>query len=246
MKSPKPASKREKIRRSIDDDLITGGFRFPQFYELPNLQLRKGCEQMFMDTMGTLVDEGCNGVTLAWALRIGRSARGRSRGAVPPAKRIKMLVSQLLRLADEIEKIEKSGFLATIAREERLKLWKERHLDLDEVEDEGAILPHLSLPRWMRMKSDMYQRWAKLASEKIPPKTGTMLTRLEYLVPAVYIKRATGKNYFSLLVQLLGTIGVRVTEEQLSRELKALKADYRVTYAEILTMLYIVGEMTFC
>ncbi len=48
----------------------------------------------------------------------------------------------------------------------------------------------------MRMKADMYGRWAKLASEKIPPKSGTMLTRLEYLVPAVYIKKATGKNYF--------------------------------------------------
>jgi hypothetical protein len=246
MKSPKPVPEREKIRRSIDDGLITDGFTFPQFYELPRIQITKGSDQVFLDTMGALVDEGCNGVTLSWALRVGRVTRGKSRGAVPPAKRIKILVSRLIRLADEIEKIEKGGFLAVIARQEILKLWKEKHLDLEEVEDLGATLPHLSLPRWMRKKADMYERWAKLASEKIPPKSGTMLTRLEYLIPAVYIKKATGKNCFPLLVQLLDTIGVPITEEQLSRDLKALKTDYRVTYAEVLTILYIVGEMTFC
>ena len=94
---------------------------------------------------------------------------------------------------------------------------------MEEVEDFGGTVPHLDLPRWMKKKVDKYRRWLTIASLRVAPKDRRTLARLEYLYPALYVREATGEPCLSLLMRLLETIGIHVSEEQLSREFASLQ-----------------------
>jgi hypothetical protein len=244
MERAKPTPQRVRIRRSIDDSLINAGFNL-DLQHLAHFRIIKDGDREFRKAHQALVEAGCNPVTLLWALRLGASTKRLSPGAIPSAKRIKKLILSLERLAKEITATEKGGFLKLIVQEETLQLRKEKHLGFEEIDDLGLVLPHLDLERWLRKKSDMYKRWLKLASQKIPPKTSTMLARLEYLFPAVYVRQETGKTCFPQLVTLFDTIGVHVDEARLSRDLKTLTKDYPWLYLHVKTMLHLVKDRTF-
>lgn len=234
-----------KLRREIDDDLITLNTDVDP-HNLPDIKVRPGREQEYLDAISALVQEGCNPVTLSWALRLGLSLRTKPVPSVPPAKTVRKMAEKLEKLAKEIDRFEKSGFLMVINREEALKLWHEKRIRLDEADDLGEVLPHLSLQRWIRKKADMYKRWLKLASDRVPPKSGTLLTRVEYLFPAYYVRQVTGRPCAPQLISLFETVGIRVSEAQLNRELKQLMSDYRGLRSTMKVMLDIVKDRDFC
>jgi len=214
---------------------------------LPDIKIRPGMEQKYLNAIAALVEEGCNPVTLSWVLRLGISMRTKSVPLVPAAKTVRKLKEKLEELATEIEVLEKSGFLMLINRQETMKLWQEKRVGLDEVDDLGETLPHLFLQRWLRKKADMYERWLKLASDRIPPKKGTLLRGVDYLFPAYYVRLVTGKSCVAQLVKLFDTVDrLNISEAQLSRELKQLMSDYRGLRSTMEVMFDIVKDRNFC
>jgi hypothetical protein len=234
---------REKLRATIDDDIIIKSVDFDP-HDLPNIRITKGREQDYLNVYAALCAKGCNPVTLTWSLRLGRAALGMMPPSPPRANVLKGMVKKLDEMADEIRKLEKSGFLTLVVREEVEKLYKEKKVGMEDVEDFGEAIPHLDLPRWMKKKADMYRRWLAIASLRVSPKDGRKLTRLEYLFPAFYVRKATGEPCLSLLMRLFETIGIQVSKEQLSREFASLKRDYKWLRMLMNEKLFIVGQFT--
>jgi hypothetical protein len=246
MKHARRTEDTAKIRRAIDDDLITINTDINP-HDLPAIKVRPGSEQEYLNAVDALVKESCNPVTLGWALRLGFAMRTKPVPSVPPAERVRRVLKKLESLAVEIDRLEKCGFLMVINREETLKLWQEKHVDFGEVNEPSEALPHLFLQRWLHKKADMYKRWLKLASKRVPPKTGTLLTRVHYLLPAYYVRQVTGKACAAQLVKLFDTVvGINIDEAQLSRELKQLMNDYRGLRSTFKVMLDIVKVRDFC
>lgn len=244
MKHAKPIPERMRIRREIDCNLICAALKLDPD-DLPQLTISRERKQEFRDACSALVDKGCDPNALKSALRLGRQTSETSRQSIPPLKRVKRLINQLRRLADEIETLESSGFMRLIHVEETERLYFERPPDFDEF-PHGDETAHLDLPRWLRKKAELYERWSTLASQKIPPKGG-MLTHLTYLIPALYVLEATGKPCVPQLLQLLDTIGVNVDASQVSRNLKALRSDYPSLYHNVqLVLLYIIKNRDCC
>lgn len=234
---------RERLRATIDDDIINMSIDIDP-HDLPNITIRKGREQDYLNAHAALCARGCNPVTLLWSLRLGRAALGKMPSPPPPANVLKGMVKRLDEMASEIRELEKSGFLMLVNREETERLWKERKLGMEEIEDLGETLPHLDLPRWLKKKADMYRRWLTIASLRVAPKDRRTLARLEYLYPALYVREATGESYLSLLMQLFDTIGIYVSTAQLSREFASLKRDYKWLLMDMRQKLYIVSQRT--
>ena len=234
---------RETLRAKIDDYIISESIDFDP-HNLPNIRITKGREQDYLNAHAALCVEGCDPLTLLWSLRLGRAALGRSVPSAPSAKAVKGMVKRLDKMAQEIRELEKSGYLLLIAREEVEKFYRETQLSMEDVEDFGAALPHLDLPRWIEKKSDMYRRWLKVASLRLAPKDNRKLTRLEYLFPAFYVREATGKPCLSILMQLFETIGIKVSKQQLTREFKSLRRDYRWLRLLMTEKLLVVNEFT--
>lgn len=234
---------RERLRATIDDDIINMSIDIDP-HDLPNIRITEGREQAFLDVQAELCSRGCNPVTLLWSLRLGRAGWKRPVPPTPSAKVLKAVVKRLDDMASEIRELEKSGFLMLVNREETGRLWQERKLGMEEIEDLGETLPHLDLPRWMKKKADMYRRWLTIATLRVSPRGGRMLSRLEYLYPALYVREATGEPCLSLLMRLFKTIAVHISKEQLSREFTSLKRDYKWLLMDMRAKLYIVGQRT--
>jgi hypothetical protein len=244
MKRSKPRDDKQSTRSRIDDDLITKAFEF-QAHDLPRIEITAGKEKDFHDALVALVEMGCNPVTLCWAISLGAATTGKQVGPIPSAAKMKALTKSIVRLADEIERIEKSGFIEVIHREETSRWIHERDLRFEDVDDLGHELPQLDIQRWLRKKAEIYSTWVRLASENVRPKSGTMLSKLRYLYPALYVKSATGKTCSTELLELLGAIGISVDRVQLRRELTQLRRNYLQTYASMTSMLWIVKDRTF-
>jgi hypothetical protein len=234
---------REKLRATLDDDIINSSIDINP-HALPNFIITKGREQDFLDASDELRKKGCNPFTLEWSLRLGRAALRRSLPSAPSAKVLKGVVKRLDEMACEIREIEKSGFLTIVVREEVETFFQRTKLTMDDVENFGETLPQLDLPRWMKKKADMYRGWLTIASLRVAPKGGRMLTRLEYLYPALYVRKATGEPCLPLLMRLFETIGIAVSREQLTREFTSLKQDYKWLRMDMESKLYIVGQRT--
>lgn len=246
MKPKKPIPERERIRRRIDADLIMAAFELDP-YDLPKLTISPGLENKFHDSFSALVNKGCNPKDLECALRVGRQTEGKSRKPVPSLKRVKRLAKQLSQLANEIEDIEGSGFMRSMSIDETERLWFQTRPTNDDLLDLWSHQPHLNLERWLRKKAELYERWVKIASRKILPKTGTMLTRLGCLVPAIYVLETTGKLHAPQLLQLLDTIGGKTVDPtQLSRDLKTLRSDYPSLYFHVQLVLQVIKNANCC
>ena len=236
---------RETLHATIDDDMITATIDMDiDPHALPNITISKGREQDFLDAHAELCARGCDPVTLLWSLRLGRAGLGKLPPSPPPADVIKSMVTKLDKMASEIRELEKSGFLTLVVREEVKKLYEEKKVSMEDVEDFGETIPHLDLPRWMKKKADMYRRWLTIASLRVTPKAGRQLTRLEYLYPALYVREATGEPCLPLLMRLFETIGILVSKEQFSREFASLRQHYKWLRMDMTTNLYIVGKRT--
>jgi hypothetical protein len=238
---PLTNQEREKLRATIDDDIIIKSIDFDP-HDLPKIAISKGCEQDYLNAYAELCAKGCNPITLLWSLRLGRAAIGMPVPSPPSAKALKAMVKRLEDMASEISKLEKSGFLTLVVREDVQQFYQEKKVSMDDVEDFGEALPHLDLPRWLKKKADMYRRWLKIASLRVAPKEGRMLTRLEYLYPALYVREATGETCLSILMRLFETIGIHVSEQQFSREFMSLRREYRWLRMLMKEKLYVVGE----
>jgi hypothetical protein len=236
---------RQAMRRQIDDDLIAATFVF-QAQNLPNIQITTGKEKEFREALDALRDYGCNPITLCWAIRLGKAAQSQTVGDIPRATTIKRLEKSVTAIADEIERLEKSGFMMMLNREEVMKLGLETEPEPGDIVEFSEELPHLNIQRWLRKKADMYRRWAKLASEHVPPKSGTMLRKLAYLYPALYVKLATRDIDKEALQELFVTIGIHTKKSQVRRELSQLCKDYKSTYRSMITMLDEVKDRTVC
>ena len=237
------AKERERLRAKIDDDIIITSIDFDP-HNLPKINISKGREQDFLNAHAALCAKGCNPVTLVWSLRLGRAAIGMSVPSPPSAKALKALVKRLEDMACEIAELEKSGFLTQVVREDVKKFYEEKKVSMEDVEDFGEALPHLDLPRWLKKKADMYRRWLKIASLRVSPRKGRKLSRLEYLFPALYVYEATEEPCLPLLMKLFGTIGIRVSREQLSREFMSLRREYRWLRMLMKEKLHVVGDFT--
>ena len=234
---------RETLRAKIDDDIIITSIDFDPC-DLPHINISEGREQDFLNAHAALCAKGCNPVTLVWSLRLGRAAIGMPIPSPPYAKALKAVVKRLEDMASEIAELDKSGFLTLVVREEVQQFYQEMKIGMEDVEDFGEALPHLDLPRWLKKKADMYRRWLKIASLRVSPREGRMLSRLEYLFPALYVYEATGELCLPLLMRLFETIGIRVSIEQLSREFMSLRREYRWLRIMMKEKLYIVGQFT--
>ena len=172
---------------------------------------------------------------------------GKKVGAIPTAEKSRAIASSADRLADEIERIEGSGLMWIINDEETVRLERKRGVvEFGKIEDNEQELPHLDLARSLRKKADMYRRWAKLASEGVRPRSATMLNKLEYLFPAVYVRRVTGKTCHEKLMDLFSTIRISIDKSQLRRELTQLSNSYMWTYASIVSRLESVNDRWDC
>jgi hypothetical protein len=234
-------AERVKLRRTIDDLLLNSNFDIDP-HDLPQYKIRKGFEQRFLEAHAALCREGCNPHTLLWAIRLGLSGRGKSIPALPPAREVNKILARIESLADDLEAIEKNSFLELLKLREIQKICSEKNIDIEEVDDLGEVLPHLYLPRWMRAKAEIYREWLKIASKRTLPKSNPMLTRLDSLFPALYVKDATGRGCISLLEQLLEAVGIQVDGSQLSRDMKILRSDYMWLKNTMRSMLLIVKD----
>ena len=94
MKHTKLNRQGETTRNQIDDLLINTAYEF-QAFDLPDFYIKTGREQEFLDATVALKDQGCNPVTLHWAIRLGQATKGKEVGAIPTAKEIKKLANRL-------------------------------------------------------------------------------------------------------------------------------------------------------
>jgi hypothetical protein len=127
-----------------------------------------------------------------------------------------------------------------------LEEWVEKHQGYCELVDVSDPPPHLDLPRRLRKKSELYEQWVTLASSNKLPKPRTMLQKLRYLIPALYVLESTGKNYFSEVAELLGATGIEIDEGQLSRELKGLRSGYPGLFGQVTMVLILIGDVKRC
>jgi hypothetical protein len=131
--------------------------------------------------------------------------------------------------------------------EETARLERERGVnEFDKIVDIEQGLPHLDLQRWLRKKADMYRSWAKLASKGVRPRSATMLKKLQYLFPAIYVQRVTGKTCHEKLMELFSTIPIGVDKSQLRREFTQLCESYTWTYWSIVSILESVNDRWDC
>jgi hypothetical protein len=237
MKTSKSDAEHKQLRKKIEDNLVAASFRIDDIDQLPHTTIAEGMDQMFVEAQRALAKEGCDLIILDWSLRLGRAAVDLQVGVYPAANKIKKLADQMTILADNIERLEETGFLEVFVQEETQRLYEQYGRGPEETDDLGQILPHLELHRWLRKKAEMYYRWGKLASEGVPPNSGAMSVRLRYLFPSLYVRAMTGKPCRSVLVDLLETVGVKVSGEQISRGLKELRRDYKRTSEMMITLL---------
>jgi hypothetical protein len=236
-----------RTRHQIADDMTFLSIPWYLDHDLSELSLPEGKEDEFWDGLSGLMHRGCDPSLLVVFLRLGKSIvkRVREQGhrlSVPKAARVKSLANKMRRLAKEIEDVESSYFMTVLNRAETAKWLAETGVNPEEM-DELRSFPFLFLPHWLGRRASMYEEWAGLATQKIPPKD-IGLRRLGHLCVALYVKFETGRTHFHRVSALLESAGIgHYSVAQLSRELREFESRYPWTCGHLKLQLALMKKV---
>lgn len=142
--------------------------------------------------------------------RIERSIR-RARKLSPRHKlRIESVAKHMRELADEMDDLESTGFLAI------------QNLTRGPSEEQAGQ----TLRERLYNCADDYEKRLHMASEKIPPRAHSLL-RVNHVCPVLYVKWATrGRPFHERVANLLSIVKTQITAPQLAREVEEFETGY--------------------
>jgi hypothetical protein len=144
------------------------------------------------------------------AEKLERSLRKAGRKASPSLDaRLETVIKNMRELAGEMVDLEGTGFLAIQNRRRPLE------------QEAGKTLRERLYNR-----ADDYEDWLRMASEKVPPRSHSLM-RVNHVCPVLYVKWATrGHPFHERVANLLSIVKTQITAPQLAREVEEFETSY--------------------
>jgi hypothetical protein len=142
--------------------------------------------------------------------KLERRLRKAGRKASPSLDaRLETVIKNMRQLAGEMVDLEGTGFLAI--QNQRGPLEQEAGQTLRER---------------LHNRADDYEDWLRMASEKVPPRSHSLM-RVNHVCPVLYVKWATrGHPFHERVANLLSIVKTQITAPQLAREVEEFEASY--------------------